>query len=297
MGAVLAVLGSILKWILLLILGLVGLVLLLVLILLLAKLRYRIEAEKGEGGPAGSARVSWLLGLIRFRLQYQDGKLFWEAKVGPKRLASSEAGEPKKQKPKKMKAAKPPKQKEASPPEPVVREEKPEPAKTVSPSKPEPVPERSTLHIPAAPAEEKKESEPEEPKKESKLKSTIEKMKGAKEKWDSFPRKGETVKAVLALVKGLLKPIFPRRCHIRLLIGLDDPATTGKILGYYYMLGPLLAPKKQHIELEGCFTEKVIEVEGWAKGHFCIGSFIPPLIKALLNGDIRYLIRYIRSKD
>ena len=48
--------------------------------------------------------------------------------------------------------------------------------------------------------------------------------------------------------------------------------------------------------MEAEFEEPVIDVTAVCKGRFSIGSFLWPVIRALLNGHIRRLIRYVQGK-
>lgn len=119
-----------------------------------------------------------------------------------------------------------------------------------------------------------------------------------KEKWEKYPQKGETEQAVKQLLVGLIRPMLPRSFNIWVLYGAEDPATTGKVLGYYYMLWPLLFPKetrRRKITVEADFENSVLEFKGWCRGHFCAGNFLMAVLRAVLNPHIRRLIRYIRA--
>lgn len=125
-----------------------------------------------------------------------------------------------------------------------------------------------------------------------------EKWQRVKAIWDGYPQKGETVRAVMDLVTGLLKAPLPKRYEVQLRFGMKDPASTGQVLAYYYALGPLLMPsvkRGRRLEVEADFENPVLEVKAKCKGHFSIGSFLWPVIRALMNGHIRRLIRYVRS--
>lgn len=130
------------------------------------------------------------------------------------------------------------------------------------------------------------------------LQDLREKWQRVKAIWDGYPQKGETVRAIMDLVTGLLKVPLPKRYEVQVRFGMKDPATTGQILGYYYALGPLLMPsvkRERRLEVEADFENPVLEVKAKCKGHFSIGSFLRPVIRALMNGHIRRLIRYVRS--
>ena len=71
------ILWAIIKFILILAGILIGLVLAAILLVLFCPVRYRICGSKDRGdwkNARGAARVNWLLGLVSFRISYQDGK-------------------------------------------------------------------------------------------------------------------------------------------------------------------------------------------------------------------------------
>ena len=354
MGVVFAILGGIIKWILLTILGLIGLVLVLLLVVTLTPLRYKINWVKQADTMEGDVRISWLLHLITFRLTQKGKEIQWVVKIGPKRIAASEPLPKKEKKSKKAKKRikkKPPQAENGTqapqeirtpvtlPEETLAEEPLQEPFLSESavsestaaiPGEPVPLPtveeelreEESPEPIPAAP----------EPKKGwrrkvtdvcwkirrlfekivGKVRGVVEgiraipvKVRGLLDKWDQvkaiwegYPQKSETVEAVKRLVGGLLKAPLPKRYQVELRVGMKDPATTGQILMYYYALTPILFPKttrRRRFVLEAEFEEPVLEVTAMCKGRFSLGSFIWPVIRALLNAHIRRLIRYVLS--
>lgn len=114
--------------------------------------------------------------------------------------------------------------------------------------------------------------------------------------WEGFPQKAETARALQRLAAGLIRPVFPRKYHGSVCFGFEDPARTAQVLGYYYMLWPLLFPKEKRgcrLEVKADFENPGIEVRGRCRGHFSAGSFLLPVLKALANPHIRRLIRYI----
>ena len=132
----------------------------------------------------------------------------------------------------------------------------------------------------------------------AKVRSLLDKWDQVKAIWDGYPQKGETVSAITTMLGGILKAPLPKKYDVKLRIGMKDPATTGQILMYYYSLTPVLFPKttrRRRFELEADFENPVIEVTAKCKGRFSIGSFLWPVIRALLNGHIRRLIRYVLS--
>lgn len=342
MGVIFAILGGILKWILLIIFGLIGLILVLLLVVLLTPLRYKIKWTKQADVMEGDVRVSWLLRLISFRLIQNGKEIKWTVRIGPKIIAASYPLPKKEKKPKKKKQKRPepstePPAFETLPQEDTVQVEPPQaeraeeipavPEETVKPEAVKEEPKASETGEPEAEAEPKPKPKRSWRRKvtdicwkirrifekiihpvrtireklrtiRQKLRDLLDKWDQVKAIWDGYPQKGETVRAVKALVGGILKAPLPKKYDVKLRFGMKDPATTGQILMYYYSLSPVLFPKttrRRRFELEADFENPVIEVTATCKGRFSIGSFLWPVIRALFNGHIRRLIRYVVS--
>lgn len=86
----------------------------------------------------------------------------------------------------------------------------------------------------------------------------------------------------------LLKSIAPRKVKGRLRIGMEDPATTGKILGYYGMLYPLIG---DHIDVVPDFDQTVLEGNILIKGKITLFKAIKTGIIVYFNKDLRKLIQ------
>lgn len=86
----------------------------------------------------------------------------------------------------------------------------------------------------------------------------------------------------------LLKSIAPRKVKGRLRIGMEDPATTGKILGYYGMLYPLIG---DHIDIVPDFDQTVLEGNLLIKGKITLFKAIKTGIIVYFNKDLRKLIQ------
>lgn len=349
MGVVIAILGGILKWIFLILLGLLGLVLVLLLIVLLTPLRYRVQGEKSAEKTEAKVKVTWLLHLFSFQLAFQNQKLTWKAKIGPKTLASYPTRAKLKEKPKAETKPQPVQpddtpqvdvQQKIKPPQAekteVPQEEKeavPQ-ADAISPgenAKQEPETETmSSVHLSDEESADTAAAAPENRSCRQKVQAVCWKIRRFFEKvlkpvrmlpqawhklqdraasllckwediqklWDSYPQKGETVRSVGRLVCGLLKVPLPKRYDLQVRFGFEDPAATGKVLGYYYMLWPLLFPREtrgRRLEVTADFENPGLEASGRCKGHFSIGSFLLPVLRALMDPHIRRLIRYVRA--
>lgn len=339
MGAILAILGVILKIIAWILLGLLGLIILVSLLILLPSLRYYIEGAKTEEDAHITARLSFFLHLIRVKFSWQKGsEVVWDVTLAHRKIAASYPLPQGKDKRKKHRQRRKhdegghPLAVPAEPEQPQPKQEAPSPPDTTPAPPPRrlvpvtdkpvsepPRPEKKQQPLPAAP--EKRRSKGLAGKLKAawrRLVAWIQKLlaipKKLKEKWDhlreeaeklrdrwnEYPQKRETVAAVKELAIGLIRPVLPRAFRVHVRFGFNDPANTGKALGYYYALYPLLVPKetrRRKLEVEAEFENgPVLEANGWMRGHFALISFVPAVIRALRNAHIRRLIRFIRAK-
>ncbi len=83
-----------------------------------------------------------------------------------------------------------------------------------------------------------------------------------------------------------LKHIAPRKGKAFLKLGLEDPATTGTIYGYYWMFIGVYAGI---FEMMPVFDDKVIEADGSLKGHIRLNHVLSIGWKFLFNKKYKYL--------
>lgn len=80
---------------------------------------------------------------------------------------------------------------------------------------------------------------------------------------------------IMRFIKGLLHAAHARELYLRLRIGLDDPADTGRLWG---VLGPAAGIAADlrcaEVRIEPEFTDPVLEVEGHGKFHLIPLQFI-----------------------
>ena len=333
--SVLSVIWLVLKWILLIVAGILGLVIVILLIVLLMPLSYRIEADRKEfpdaseeekeklilkGTLEAHVRVYWFLRLIQIKLDFAEKKLSWSAKVAWKKLAGSEE---------ETLEEIPEETEELTEPEPEKKEEvisKPEPEKKEEiVSKPEP---EKKEEIVSKPKPEKPTAEPEaEPPEEvngpakvdlilDQVDQIIDKLSDMPEKveetidkklepviafWnklDRFSDKDKALKAVLKLVKREITPILPKRVKADIDWGIGDPYLTSKIDGYRVMLAAFLFPKYNRRRTFNSYPDLMnrrIEFSISMSDWFLLGGFIPPIIAALLNIHIWHLIKFVKN--
>lgn len=86
----LSVIGIVLKWILLILLGIVGFILFLVILICSHPVFYKLTGEKTEEKLGFHAKVTYLFSLIRIFVNFEEGKLKYSVKLAWKELASSE---------------------------------------------------------------------------------------------------------------------------------------------------------------------------------------------------------------
>ena len=101
-----------------------------------------------------------------------------------------------------------------------------------------------------------------------------------------------------ALCKAELFSIFsyirPRKLQADLTIGMDDPASVGKILSYYGMLYPFIGG---HVNIEPDFDRKRLEGFVLIKGKVRLFTFVKAAVRIYFSKDIRKLLRLFKKED
>lgn len=304
--------------ILLLILKIIGIVLLCLLgvlilgiaCMLFVPVRYRVEAvrKEGEGDPSVLLRVkvTWLLHFVNLMVRF-DGSLFVRARI----MFITLFRLPKKERRKKKDGA-------AEAEDGAKQEKKQETVpQTELPGDTESRPDEST--------EAAEEEMPlENPSFLDKLRAIPEilrgiylKIKGLFENIQYTIRKfcdkikstldtieyyrgvieGEAFQRSFALCKGELlrigRSLKPQKFQAELVIGMDDPAATGQILGYFGMLYPLLGG---HVDVAGDFEKKRLEGHVLVRGKIRFLTFLRAAVKVYFNKDIRKLYKLLKKE-
>lgn len=104
----------------------------------------------------------------------------------------------------------------------------------------------------------------------------------------------ETFKKCSGELWGLIKSIAPRKVKGWLRIGMEDPATTGKLMGYYGMLYPLIG---KHLDVRPDFDEVVFEGVVRIKGRITLFRAIKTGIVIYFNKDLQKLIRLCKREE
>lgn len=108
---------------------------------------------------------------------------------------------------------------------------------------------------------------------------------------------GEAFQRSFSLCKGELlriaKSLKPQKFQAQLVVGMDDPAATGQILGYCGMLYPLIGG---HVDVAGDFEKKRLEGRVFLKGKIRFFTFLRAAVKVYFNKDIRKLYRLLKKE-
>lgn len=91
----------------------------------------------------------------------------------------------------------------------------------------------------------------------------------------------------------LLKSIAPRKVKGYVHIGMEDPATTGQILGYYGMLYPLIGG---HIDVIPDFDQVILEGSLKIRGHITLFQAVRTACVIYFNKDLRKLIKLLKRE-
>lgn len=108
---------------------------------------------------------------------------------------------------------------------------------------------------------------------------------------------GETFKRSFALCKGELlsiaKSLRPRKLEVSLIIGMDDPASTGEILAVCGMLYPIIGG---HVDVRGDFEKKRLEGQALIVGKLRMVTFLRTVVRIYFNKDIRKLYKLLKKE-
>lgn len=91
----------------------------------------------------------------------------------------------------------------------------------------------------------------------------------------------------------LLKCIAPRKIKGYLHIGMEDPATTGQILGYYGMLYPLIG---EHIDVIPDFEHVILEGTLKIRGNITLFQAVGIACTIYFDKDLQKLIRLLKRE-
>lgn len=109
---------------------------------------------------------------------------------------------------------------------------------------------------------------------------------------------GEAFKRSFALCKdeltAIIKRLRPRKFEASLIVGMDDPASTGEILAVCGMLYPIIGG---HVDVRGDFDRKRLEGEILIVGKLRMFTFLRTAVRIYFNKDIRKLYRLLKRRQ
>lgn len=296
-----SVILTILKILGIVILSIIAFTLLLALAILFVPVRYRAQAKIDEKEYEGNVKASWLLHFLSFKITFVDkkpNKIFRVLGISVKKSSkgkkenSSKDFEPSETKDLKDDF------------NDFINIEADEGGATENPDKEIIEPKSTEGEITkASEAEEKKPTLKERLKRFSpknifeKIKGFIQKIKSfikdANQKKDDFEKEynDPKTKEALEILKtsgiSLLKHYKPRKLKGFLEIGFDDPANTGMLIGFYYMLFPV----KKEFNLYANFNEKRLNGDLVLKGHIRLVFLIKPLYRIFKNEKLKKYLK------
>ena len=312
------ILFLILKIIGILLLVVLGLILSVLAVVLFVPVRYRVSAEKGSKIQAEGS-LSWLMGMIRIQAGYDGGQTGIDLFLFGRSLLNRN---PKKQKPgkrRKKRASEQPRKTEQPQEDqyvsaiPVLLEKTDQSENSVDMNdQPEQsqADEKKQTGIIWKSITEKLEKVPRKvqgilqsirqsfqhiTEAGKKLSDRKEKLKTTAGRWLDFWNLEVTQAAkmhVLREIRYLLRHILPRKAEGQILIGMDDPATTGQVLGILYVLSAFTG---NCLEINGDFERAVLEGRFQITGHVRICHIARAALSLLADKNIRQTVRSFRQ--
>ena len=100
--------------------------------------------------------------------------------------------------------------------------------------------------------------------------------------------KKQLFKAVVKLLKSLLKGIKPDDFYIKGDVGLEDPSTTAEVVGAIYAFSGIV---NKQIEIKAVFDKEILQGEAYAKGKIIPIYMLVCLIRFVLTKQVRKIIK------
>lgn len=109
---------------------------------------------------------------------------------------------------------------------------------------------------------------------------------------------GEPFKRSFALCKdellAVVKSLKPRKFEATLIVGMEDPASTGEILAICGMLYPIIGG---HVDVRGDFEKKRLEGQVLIVGKLRMFTFLRMAFRIYFNKDIRKLYKLLKRRQ
>ncbi len=321
----LGILLAVLKFIGILLLGILLLFIFIIVVVLISPIKYRLAGEKKEV-LQGDFAVHWLFGLVRMQGKYLQGseteitlKILWFPLLGTKK---KKRGKKKKTRPSQqpMKTGSPvvarekaatsnhpsqgiymaepqvPKKEEEKQPQPEPLQEEFTPIDETIKEEPLTKPRVRRVKLseiqekPIAPQEETENEDFFTGETESNSESTskIDKLRHYLHKFQEIEGKREIFQAAKKLLKRLLKGILPKHLILKATLGLGEPDFTGYLMG---LVGVLTAKFGRNVQVKADFTRLVAEdIEVSIKGKLVPGYFLYSLLSFAWTRPVRKIL-------
>lgn len=91
-------------------------------------------------------------------------------------------------------------------------------------------------------------------------------------------------------VKHLIHHIRPRKLSGHVLFGMEDPATTGKILSYVCLLFPLYG---DHLEVQADFEQKILEADVRMRGRIRVFTVLRIALRVYRDRNVRRVLHWL----
>lgn len=311
------ILLMILKIIGIVLLAILGILVALLLIILFVPVRYRVKGKKQEDDINGTAKVSWLFGLISAVVQYQEEAVDLKVRLlGINLLKFIEKIKNRKMSSQKIKKQTTIKQ-ESKPIQKKTTEQSGDILKTKEDTKntkeskvsekgeqssksKETAPEKANISI----FEKIKNTILEIIKIPSrivemirKFRLTIHNIYDKISHWREFLTE-DTTKAALVLVKGHIFRLFmhirPKKIRGQIIYGFEDPCTTGQVLAGISVFYPLYY---RSLSITPDFTNQVFEGNIDLKGRIYAFYLVKTLLVIFFDKNIQSIIHTFRNKE
>lgn len=317
------ILFLILKIIGILLLFILGLILFLLAVVLFVPVRYQVSADKAEQVRA-EGRVSWIFGLIQIQGNY-DGKqsgfdlfLFGKSLLHrqPKRKKTDQRQKKRKTDKPKKKVTEQSQEKQNVVTDPKLPDKAEQPEVTEQMKKPEQAEkseQEENVTVTVQDIEKtpvKKQNVKEKAQKRyheirqkiagfkktgKRLTDRIKRIKTTVQRYLDFWHLEATQSAkkhVWKETRYLLRHILPRKIEGRITIGVEDPATTGQILGILYVMSAFAG---NCLEINGDFEKAIFQGEFRLKGHVRICHIAKSAVSLLTDKKIRQTVQSFRK--
>jgi len=282
---------QILKWIGIIVLGILAVLIALVLLVLFLPIRYRFAVAGNQEKQDVTFRASWLLHVISFSL-FLKGELKYHLRVcGIKVFPQNTA----KRKSKKEVNKKATKRQEKDVAQNIVAVQE----KTMPQGQPETMRQAETNRQAVTkhqPVTEKKgvTEQKKAGSKIHKIKTFLLNFRYFKERLKE-PENMEAIKKIVRIFGKTIKHILPRKFFADITFGLEDPATTGEVLGILSVFYTLYADA---VHITPDFTQKIIEGEARGKGRIRVFTLLRLYINLVRDNNYKHLKKsYDRWKE